>query len=172
MAFIGGGGGNQSPTASFTFSCTDLTCNFNGSASSDPDGSISGYAWNFGDGTTGSGVSPSKTYASGGTRTVALTVTDNGGATGSTSQSVTTVAPGGSTITLSVTLTKVRGVNQANLSWSGASSSADVYRNNVKIADVNGTTYVDTIGRGGGSQTYKVCNDGSSTCSANVTVSY
>jgi PKD repeat protein len=176
-AFIGGGGGgdpvNQSPTASFTFSCTDLTCSFNGSASSDPDGSISSYAWNFGDGTSGSGATPSKTYASAGTRTVTLTVTDNDGATGSTSQSVTTTSgSGGTTIALSVTMTKQQGVNRANLSWSGATSSADVFRNGAKIATVSGTTYVDNLGRGSGSATYKVCSAGTTTCSADVSVTY
>jgi PKD repeat protein len=175
MGFIGGGGGgggNQSPTASFTFSCTDLTCSFNGGGSSDPDGSISSYAWNFGDGTTGSGVTPNKTYSSGGTRTVTLTVTDDGNATGSISQSVTTVAPGGSTITLSVTMTKIKGNNQANLTWSGATASADVYVNGGKITTVSGTSYVDLIGRGGGTRTYKVCSAGTTTCSADVTVTY
>jgi PKD repeat protein len=171
MAFIGGGGGNQSPTASFTFSCTDLTCSFNGSASSDPDGSISSYSWNFGDGTTGSGATTSKTYASGGTRTVTLTVTDNGGATGSQSQSVTTTAPGGS-ISLSVQMTKTQGVNYANLSWSGTSGSTDVFRNGTKITTVSGTTYRDNLGRGSGTRTYKVCNAGSTTCSNDVTVNY
>ena len=55
-----------------------------------------GYAWNFGDGTTGTGVSPSKTYGSAGTRTVTLTVTDNNGARGSTTRQVTVspVTPG------------------------------------------------------------------------------
>src|SRR5690606_5535386 len=40
MAFIGGGGGggNTPPTASFTFSCNELACSFNGSGSSDSDG--------------------------------------------------------------------------------------------------------------------------------------
>jgi PKD repeat protein len=42
-----------------------LTCNFNASGSSD-DGSIVSYAWNFGDGSTGSGVTAAKTYASSG----------------------------------------------------------------------------------------------------------
>jgi subtilisin family serine protease len=167
----GGGGGNQSPTASFTFSCTDLTCSFNGSGSSDPDGSISSYAWTFGDGATGSGVTTSRTYASGGTYTVTLTVTDNGGATGSSSQSVTVTAPGGS-ISLSVSMRKVTGINYADLSWSGTSGSTDVFRNNTKIATVSGTTYTDTIGRGGGTRTYQVCNAGTTTCSNSVTVSY
>jgi PKD repeat protein len=166
-----GGGGNQHPTASFTFSCSSLTCSFNGSGSKDPDGSISSYAWNFGDGTTGSGVSVSKTYSSAGTRTVTLTVTDNGGATVSQSQSVTTTAPG-SSISLSVSMRKVQGVNYADLSWSGTSGSTDFYRNGAKIATVSTTTYTDNLGRGGGTQTYQVCNAGTTTCSNQVAVSY
>ena len=83
-----GQGGNQPPTAAFSYTTTGLTASFNASGSSD-DGTITGYAWNFGDGSTGTGVSPSKTYASAGTRTVTLTVTDNNGATNSTSQLVT-----------------------------------------------------------------------------------
>jgi PKD repeat protein len=54
---------------------------FDGSASSDPDGSIVAYDWDFGDGNTGTGVSPSHTYAAGGTYTVSLMVTDDAGAT-------------------------------------------------------------------------------------------
>jgi PKD repeat protein len=92
-AFIGGGGGNLPPVANFTFSCTGLTCNFNGSSSTD-DGTIVSYSWNFGDGTTGTGVSPSKTYAAGGTYNVTLTVTDDGGLTDDATQAVT-VSGGG-----------------------------------------------------------------------------
>src|SRR5262249_15525380 len=42
--------GNAAPTASFIVSCTGLSCSFDASASIDPDGTIAGYAWDFGDG--------------------------------------------------------------------------------------------------------------------------
>ncbi len=84
---------NAPPVASFTSACTQLTCSFNASGSSDPDGTIASYAWTFGDGTNGSGVTPSRTYAAGGTYTVTLTVTDNRGAVSSRAQSVTAVPP-------------------------------------------------------------------------------
>ena len=83
---------NQSPTAAFTPSCTDLDCTFDGSASGDPDGTIASYAWDFGDGTSGSGATPSHAYASAGNYDVTLTVTDDDGATGSTTQQVTVMA--------------------------------------------------------------------------------
>ncbi|MFI6326232.1 S8 family serine peptidase [Nonomuraea sp. NPDC050556] len=84
-------GGNQPPVASFTQSCDNTTrvCSFNGSGSTDPDGSIASYAWTFGDSTSGSGATVSHTYAAAGTYTVTLTVTDNGGATNSTSKNIT-----------------------------------------------------------------------------------
>ena len=75
---------NAAPTASFTSSCTNLACSFDGSASSDSDGSIASYAWTFGDGATAAvGAKPAHTYAAGGTYSVTLTVTDNNGATNS-----------------------------------------------------------------------------------------
>lgn len=167
----GGGGGNAAPTASFTFNCTNLSCAFNGSGSSDPDGSIASYAWNFGDGTSGSGATPGKSYSTGGTYAVTLTVTDNGGATGSTTQNVTVSAPS-TGIALAVTLSKTRGVTSALLTWSGATSSVNVFRGSSQIATVSGTSYTDNLGRGSGTVTYRVCNAGTSTCSNSVTVTY
>jgi PKD repeat protein len=66
-----------------------LTASFDSSGSSDPDGSIVGYAWDFGDGATSSQASPSHTYGTDGTYTVHLTVTDDAGAQTSVSHDVT-----------------------------------------------------------------------------------
>lgn len=52
---------------------------FNGLSSIDPDGSISSYQWNFGDGEIGTGATVTHKYSSSGTYTVLLTVVDNGG---------------------------------------------------------------------------------------------
>lgn len=58
----------------------DVSLTFDGSGSTD-DGTIVTYAWDFGDNSTGSGVSPTHTYAETGKYTVTLTVTDDGGKT-------------------------------------------------------------------------------------------
>jgi PKD repeat protein len=84
---------NQAPTAAFTSSASGLAVAFDGSASADPDGTIAGHAWSFGDGTSGTGATPSHTYAAAGTYTVTLTVTDDDGATGQRSASVTVTQP-------------------------------------------------------------------------------
>ena len=72
---------NQPPVPDFSFTADHLTVDFDASASSDPDGSIDSYAWNFGDGESGTGVTPDHTYGSAGVYDVRLTVTDSSGAT-------------------------------------------------------------------------------------------
>ncbi|HWQ13667.1 MAG TPA: PQQ-dependent sugar dehydrogenase [Roseiflexaceae bacterium] len=77
-------GGNRPPTAvasaspRFTAAST-LTVSFDGNASSDPDGDPLTYAWDFGDGATGTGATTSHTYAAPGTYTASLTVQDGRG---------------------------------------------------------------------------------------------
>ncbi|WP_344105773.1 PKD domain-containing protein [Nocardiopsis rhodophaea] len=85
-----GGGGGDKPTAVIGHTCDDTsrTCEFDGTGSAAPDGEITGYAWDFGDGTTGEGAAPSHTYTADGTYTVTLTVTADSGATGTTSVEV------------------------------------------------------------------------------------
>ncbi len=75
-------------------SCTEATCQLDASASSDADGTIESYLWDFGDGTSpGAGVLANHTYAASGTYTVTLTVTDDRGDTATFSQDVTVTVP-------------------------------------------------------------------------------
>jgi hypothetical protein len=70
---------NTPPTAAFTHSVSDFTVNFYASGSTDETSGIDRYEWDFGDGGTGSGVSPSHTYSDAGTYTVTLKVWDKAG---------------------------------------------------------------------------------------------
>jgi PKD repeat protein len=83
---------NVAPVVSFTRSplvgSAPLTVAVNGTGSSDSDGTIVGYGWTFGDGGTASGVTASHVYPTAGTYTITLTVTDNAGATASTTATV------------------------------------------------------------------------------------
>ncbi len=81
-------GRTLSPVADFSVTKSDLDVTFDGSVSSDPDGSVEAWAWEFGDGSTGTGEQASHTYATAGIYTVGLTVTDDQGATATTSQSI------------------------------------------------------------------------------------
>ena len=84
---------NAAPTASFTSSCTGLSCTFDAANSADTDGTITSYAWNFGGGATATGPTASRTFAAAGTYTVTLTVTDDDAATGTASRQVTVTQP-------------------------------------------------------------------------------
>lgn len=82
------------PTASFSFSCQGLSCSFDGSASSDDRG-VSSYSWTFGNGSSGSGATPTHSYAAAGTYQVTLTVRDTANQTGSQTRSVSVTTGGG-----------------------------------------------------------------------------
>jgi glucose/arabinose dehydrogenase len=97
--------GNQAPiaraSANRTSGIAPLAVTFSSAGSSDPEGGALSFAWNFGDGTTGTGASPSHTYTTNGQRTVTLTVTDPAGRTGSTNL-VITVGNTAPTVTLNI----------------------------------------------------------------------
>ena len=112
---------NQPPVANAGVDQTVLLgtpVTLSGIGSSDSDGSITSYSWNFGDSTTGTGSTVSHTYANAGTYYATLTVTDNGGLTASDTMfvDVTAAAPaqyvwskdfGGTTLSDSVYATGV-----------------------------------------------------------------
>ncbi|MBF4578194.1 LamG-like jellyroll fold domain-containing protein [Frigoribacterium sp. VKM Ac-2530] len=84
---------NVAPTASATSTSVDLAASLDGSASSDTDGTVASWAWDFGDGQAGTGATAQHAYAAAGTYQVVLTVTDDDGATASTTVPVTVTAP-------------------------------------------------------------------------------
>ncbi|HST84685.1 MAG TPA: PKD domain-containing protein [Kineosporiaceae bacterium] len=83
---------NVVPTVAFSSACVDLVCTFDAAATTDSDGTIASYTWDFGDGGTGTGVTASHTYSAG-TYTVTLKAADDDGASDSVTHQVTAVEP-------------------------------------------------------------------------------
>jgi len=83
----------------------------------------------------------------------------------------TTPPPAGD-FTLSANGYKERGSQVVDLSWSGASTNVDIFRDgNVIATDMGGNSYTDNLNRkGGGSYSYQVCETNTSTCTASVSV--
>ena len=86
------GDDNLPPVVQFGFACDETSCSFDAGGSTDPDGTISGYTWSFGDGSSGSGVQPGHDYSAPGSYSVRLVVEDDEGATASVERLVNTSA--------------------------------------------------------------------------------
>ncbi|MBE7162705.1 MAG: PKD domain-containing protein, partial [Williamsia herbipolensis] len=114
-----------------------------GSASTDPDGSIAAYDWTFGDGGTATGRTASHTYAAAGTYSVVLTVTDDRGARSSTTKSVSVAASTGiASDDFERSVTGGWGSADAGGGWSILAGSATA-------ASVSGGTGTFTLAAGG-----------------------
>ncbi len=177
------------PVASFTFtSGTILTAtpvSFNGSASYDPDGTVVGYAWDFGDGSTGSGPTPSHAYSIAGIYDVRLNVTDNSGSTAVSTQIVTitdrppvvtitqtaTTATSGQAVIITITGTDPDGtIVNATVNWGDGTKDT-------LIGNPSTDSHAYSLANGASSATYTVTvtvydNSGSvsSTTSKPITV--
>ncbi|MDP1793959.1 MAG: PKD domain-containing protein [Acidimicrobiales bacterium] len=119
---------NVAPTARMTPTSASgvapVTIAFNGTTSSDTDGTIASYAWNFGNGSTATGATPSHTYTAAGTYTVTLTVTDNAGATGTATGTVSVTAPPTNTVPAAPTAASAtRSLNTVTVKWTDRSSN-------------------------------------------------
>jgi PKD repeat protein len=160
---------NEAPTAAFTAACTGLACAFT-DGSSDADGTVSAWQWDFGNQSTSTARNPSVTYALAGTYTVRLTVTDNRGTAASATRLVTVNG-----IALTATGVKTRNVYRADLRWSGAAGdSVRILRNGSAITTTaNDGVHADEQRRAAGTYRYQVCETGSNTrCSAEATVTF
>jgi subtilisin family serine protease len=166
---------NVAPAASFTISCTGLTCTFT-DRSTDADGSVVGWNWAFGTGATATTQNPTYTYPAAGTYTVTLKATDDKGATGTSSGSFTLSAPTAPTITISLSASRTSTSLTTDIRWTKAPGTyVDLYRNGVKFkTTANDGHYRDVIAiSGSGTVTYRVCQQGgTSNCSAIASLRY
>ena len=179
---------NTAPTVAITAPTSSVSlvvgtaATFTGAASDREDGTLSSsIVWTSNiDGQLGVGASVTRALSAG-SHTVRATTTDSAGATdtaqlGVTITSVPTVpVPPPTGVSLWARGLKVKGVQRVDLSWAGASSaSVDVYRNGARVlTTANDGAQTDVLNkRGGGSYTYKLCEAGTSVCSAQVPVAF
>jgi hypothetical protein len=150
---------------------------FSGSASDAEDGDLTAsLVWNSDlDGQIGTGGSFSVVLLSDGTHTIIAEVTDSGGDNSSDSITITVSGSSGGDFALTAAGYKVRGRQKADLEWSGATSTeVDVYRDGALLTTTaNDGFYTDDIDQvGGGSYKYQLCEEGTTTCSNEATVTF
>ena len=123
---------SAAPVAAFVASATSGTAPLAMNFSNNSTGSISTYAWNFGDGTTSSSANPSKVYASVGTFSVSLTVTGPGGTNTLTKPGYITISTAGGPVdTIAPTApgalsATTKSESRIDLAWAAATDNVAV----------------------------------------------
>jgi PKD repeat protein len=128
---------NQSPVADFSVACVDLACSF--TDGSTDDGGVVSRTWSFGDGGSSTAQNPSHSYATAGTYTVTLAVTDGGGLQDDVTKQLTVVAAVPATMTVE-SLTG-QALTMGRNTWTATVTIlvADTNGRGVSGATVNGT---------------------------------
>lgn len=158
----GDGDTNRPPSASFSYEADLLTVSFN-DRSTDLDGEVVAWEWSFGDGVMSTEISPVHTYGENGDYTVTLKVTDDQGASQSTSQTLS--VNDGTLPEIEVTIGRggfwIFAYDIVN--WTGAKGkNVDVYRNGkLEMTTPNDGKYLSYNRRPG--SVFKVCEAGSVT---------
>ncbi len=133
------------PTAAFTETVNGLSVDFDGTGSNDPDGTIAGYHWAFGDGTTGSGATTSHDYQSSGNYAVTLTVTDDDGASRAVTRQISVTAAGTPFAADAFSRTVTNGWGNADIggAWVRTGSAS-----NFAVGNGRGTLRIGSAGSG------------------------
>ena len=161
---------NSAPNASYTQSCTGLNCTFT-DLSTDSDGTVTGWLWTFGDGTSSTNRNPSHTYASAGSRKVTLRATDNAGAF--TEDYIFVNVTTSTQIVLRLTPAVTATAQTVTLNWTGATgTTVDVYRGGTLLRqEPNDGEYTNSRPLPGVSQVkFKICQAGTTVCSNEASV--
>jgi large repetitive protein len=107
-------------SADVTFGDAPLTVNFTGSDSSDPDGTVVSYHWDFGDGETSTLADPEHVYSAG-IYTATLTVVDDQGATATATIEIDVNDPPTASVTSNVTT----GAAPLTVDFTGTAADSD-----------------------------------------------
>lgn len=133
---------NEAPTARPSVSPTSgpapLTVGFDGASSSDPDGSIVHYRWDFHDGTWADSITATKTYESQGSYVATLTVTDNLGASAAGTAGIEVAVPL-PTASVSATPSLVTIGVPTTISWSSSYAASVTILPNIGSVPASGS---------------------------------
>lgn len=164
--------GPVAPVAAFSFNITDLSVSFT-DQSTDADNDIVSWSWDFGDGNSSSEQSPQHSYAEAGNYSVTLTTSDSTGLSHSVTQQIS-LSDSDIVLSLHKSHRTRSGSTVIDLRWtSTAAAQVDLYRDNQLIDTIDDSgRYRDRFNSQASQVSYKICLAGTTTCSADLTVSF